>query len=189
MDWSTIRTYQNEAEAVLAAAVLEAAEVPVRLASEAGSPSMFGLSAFAVQVPTTHLAEASEVLGAPPATSQQATLTAARSPLAISDHKRYAEGLADIRRRRRLLWVAFVGYIPAVMVLTPLVQSIARPNNALLIVVVSWMALFVVAGFRIDWARCPRCGKHFHATVLWHNPWARRCLHCGLHVKADEGAT
>jgi hypothetical protein len=188
MDWSTVRTYPNEAEAALAAAVLEASELPVRVVAQATPGLMFGLSAFAVQVSITRLAEASEVLGTPPVTVQQSTLAAASSPLSIGDRERYAEALGDIRHRRRLGWILFLGYIPAVAVLGPLVRSIAHPSNPDLIVAISWMALLAVAGLRVDWAPCPRCGKRFHATAFWHNPWARRCLHCGLHVKADEGA-
>ena len=178
MDWSTVRTYPNEAEAAVSAAVLETAEVPVRLASGAASPLMFGVSAFAVQVPVTRLAEANEVLGI----NQQSVIAAGPIPLSVSDREHYAEALTDIRRRRRLLSILFLGYIPAVMALAQLVRSVMT-------VVFGWMALVAVAGLRVEWARCPRCGNHFHSTVFWHNPWTRRCLHCRLHVRADEGTT
>jgi hypothetical protein len=32
---------------------------------------------------------------------------------------------------------------------------------------------------RMFWA-CPRCGRPFHLGWFYGNPFARRCVHCGL---------
>jgi hypothetical protein len=188
MDWSTIRTYPNEAEASLALAVLEAGEVPARLARKAGSALTFGVSAFAVEVPTMQLSEANELLGSSQNTATESTPSRPASSLSLVDRMRYTEALADIRARRRLVWVLFLGYLPAVTVLTPLLKSVAHPRDPGFVAAIGWMVLFAMAGFRVTRARCPRCAKRFHAAALWQNPWTSRCLHCGLHVKADENA-
>jgi len=58
----------------------------------------------------------------------------------------------------------------------------------------AWVVLLVrflsVSGEYVDWS-CPRCGKPFHATVhagfiRWRNPFARRCVHCGLPKWAES---
>lgn len=188
MDWSTVKTYPNEAEASLALAVLEAGAIPARLASSAGSALVFGVSAFAVEVPAVQLAEATELLGLNQDTSTGSGLPHAAGPLSTLDRMRYADALIDIRARRRVVWVLFFGYIPAVMVLTPLLRSVIHHRNPMFIAAISWMVLFAVASFRVTTVRCPRCASRFHAAFLWQNPWTRRCLHCGLHVRADEGA-
>ncbi|MGB6430189.1 MAG: hypothetical protein WBF06_06360, partial [Candidatus Acidiferrales bacterium] len=40
--------------------------------------------------------------------------------------------------------------------------------------------LFVVAAFRLQRFRCPRCGELFFAAAYYHNVFASRCLHCEL---------
>jgi hypothetical protein len=42
-----------------------------------------------------------------------------------------------------------------------------------------------VAFLTVPWSllalfRCPRCGKRFFTTLWYRNPFARKCVHCGL---------
>ncbi len=57
----------------------------------------------------------------------------------------------------------------------------------------AWVVLlfrfFYVSGEYVYWS-CPRCGKPFHYVARWYgrwnNPFARRCVHCGLPKWADR---
>ena len=51
-----------------------------------------------------------------------------------------------------------------------------------------WMIAFAIVGYQKSNFACPRCGKPFFRRFddrpwrrSWvHNPFARRCMHCGL---------
>jgi ketosteroid isomerase-like protein len=49
-----------------------------------------------------------------------------------------------------------------------------------------WMAAFVVTGWRAALFPCPRCHKWFFATWWYRNPFARKCVHCGLPKWANS---
>ncbi len=51
-------------------------------------------------------------------------------------------------------------------------------NVAVPYIAIAWLGLFVFAGMRVGWCKCPRCGNRFHSTRFWHNPWTQKCLHC-----------
>lgn len=57
--------------------------------------------------------------------------------------------------------------------------------GGLLFVSGAWLALWV----RANTFRCPRCGQYFFWRPMVRNPFARRCLNCGLPKWAakDEG--
>ena len=42
------------------------------------------------------------------------------------------------------------------------------------------MLAFIVASLRLTLFRCPRCHEWFFTTLMSHNPFARRCVHCKL---------
>jgi hypothetical protein len=42
------------------------------------------------------------------------------------------------------------------------------------------MSLFVVNQSRLNFFRCPRCGRCFFIRFPLSNSFARRCMHCGL---------
>ena len=72
-------------------------------------------------------------------------------------------------------WLAFLGYLPGMALL--------------------WMVLVGAIGYRKFNFTCPRCGELFFRAFdprPWrqdwrHNPFARRCLHCGLPKWAAAG--
>jgi hypothetical protein len=53
-------------------------------------------------------------------------------------------------------------------------------------VAICWIAASVVAGVRAAWFPCPRCGKPFFASWWYRNPFARKCVHCGLPKWANS---
>jgi hypothetical protein len=91
------------------------------------------------------------------------------------------EGLHRIRVRRRCLWIVFLLYIPVCLLAVRLFGENAGLYSALFC-----MLVFMVAVLRVDFSRCPRCGNRFHATDFWHNPWARKCMHCRLRLDTYE---
>ena len=104
------------------------------------------------------------------------------------------EEWAELRRlRQRVLTIALTG--AGVFVLVPLVTRYASHSAANVIglaLFVAWAVLlfrfFFVSREYVYWS-CPRCGKPFHYVARWYgtwnNPFARRCLHCGLPKWAD----
>ena len=93
-----------------------------------------------------------------------------------------------IRRRRRLGWLLWLGYLPGVVLLTFALRSVIDLDVVAIVVALAWMGAAAVNHARLMRLPCPRCAGRFHVGSRWHNPWTRRCLHCGLHVRADEGA-
>ena len=105
--------------------------------------------------------------------------------------KSYAESWRLYRRLRRTQWIGVL--IPLVGV--PLFFTLDRwiPLAAELLVPISLTAGFitlVVARIRLSRFRCPRCAQHFFwrrtRWLEYSNPFARRCLNCGLPKWAAE---
>lgn len=99
----------------------------------------------------------------------------------------YAASWQDLKRRRRLLWVLFLGYLPGVAALCFLVGWVATSMGGsqqgevmCAVVALLWILAFAVAAIRLTFFRCPRCTRIFHSTWWRHNPFAHNCLHCGL---------
>ena len=100
----------------------------------------------------------------------------------------YSQEWAELRKlRRRIFRVAIAGAAIAALVA---VTGAAHGTVATALGVtlfVAWVAVlmrfFLVVGEYSYWS-CPRCGKPFHYDIRWfgrwNNPFARRCLHCGL---------
>src|SRR4051794_5533891 len=104
----------------------------------------------------------------------------------MSFEPEYSAAWRDLRMRRIILWGVFLGYIPGV---TAIFLVIGLPLSAITgiksdyffyPIALSWMFMFAVAGWRAGTFRCPRCHKWFFATWWYRNPFARKCVHCGL---------
>lgn len=105
--------------------------------------------------------------------------------------KSYAESWRLYRRLRRTQWIGVL--IPLVGV--PLFFTLDRwlPLAAELLAPISLTVGFitlVVARIRLGNFRCPRCTKDFFRRrtrwLEYSNPFARRCLNCGLPKWAEE---
>jgi len=106
----------------------------------------------------------------------------------------YSQEWAELRRlRERVLTIALAG--ASVFVFVPLINWYAPHSAAKVIglaLFAAWVVLlfrfFYVSGEYVYWS-CPRCGKPFHYVARWYgkwnNPFARRCVHCGLPKWAD----
>ena len=107
----------------------------------------------------------------------------------------YSQEWAELRQiRRRIFRVVAAG--ACVLVAVPLVTAYLSLSVAKIIGLVlfgAWAAVllrfFFVSGEYVYWS-CPRCGMPYHYLVRsygrWNNPFARRCVHCGLPKWVDS---
>src|SRR6266849_5578435 len=104
----------------------------------------------------------------------------------------YAPAWRDFRRRRFIFWAVFLGYMPGVLAI---VVAVCLPLSALTgikldyffyAIASCWMVAFLVTGWRVGLIPCPRCHKWFFATWWYRNPFARKCVHCGLPKWANS---
>src|SRR5579863_4425920 len=106
----------------------------------------------------------------------------------------YSQEWAELRRlRRRVLAAVSAGAI--VIALVPLTRFISQGFSEMLgfALLAAWAFILVrffwVSGQYVYWS-CPRCGKPFHCVAHWYgrwnNPFARRCVHCGLPKWVDS---
>src|SRR5437660_11738437 len=104
--------------------------------------------------------------------------------MSIGTESDVAVGLDEIRRRRRTVWLVFFGYVPIVTLIWFATHSDRLAIGAAAV----WMALFALVIIRLGVSKCPRCGKRFHQTWYWHNPFTSSCLHSGLKLRLDAHA-
>jgi hypothetical protein len=86
----------------------------------------------------------------------------------------------------------FLSYMPGVLAIF---FAIGLPLSALtgtkpdyfgFAIASCWIAVCVVTGWRVALFSCPRCHKWFFATWWYRNPFARKCVHCGLPKWANS---
>jgi predicted RNA-binding Zn-ribbon protein involved in translation (DUF1610 family) len=95
----------------------------------------------------------------------------------------YPAAWADYRRRRNVVWGAFLGFLPGgPLIGVPLNRLFESETPVVVIALAAQMAIVVAVGRYGAW-RCPKCGERFHLSRRLSNPLARRCLHCGLAKK------
>jgi hypothetical protein len=94
----------------------------------------------------------------------------------------YDENWRDLRSRIRLFWFVWLSGVPLIALVAAALDRILPKiaNQTGVGLVIAWMVAFVAAGIYRQAFKCPRCGKWYFWTGLYHNPFARKCLHCGL---------
>lgn len=95
----------------------------------------------------------------------------------------YAPGLAQVRKRRLLLWILIAVYLPAMWTAQQFTKSFWDAMPVFWV----WFVLLIVIMMYGALARCPRCGNYFHMNGM-SLLFLRKCLHCQLHVCADKEA-
>ena len=101
-------------------------------------------------------------------------------------NKTYAEKWHEYRKRRNIVFVIFVAYLPSMFLFSLLFRNLFRFEASTAIAAITLILLFAVAVARANTWPCPRCGKWFHAKRFGSNPLTDRCLHCGLPKWADR---
>ena len=107
----------------------------------------------------------------------------------MQDDGPYAAAWARYRRASRAFWILFVLFLPALALVGRAVRSSTPGGRAVIFgTAIAWMIAFTVAGYYTGNFSCPRCGQPFFRRFddrpwrqSWiRNPFARKCLHCGL---------
>jgi len=96
-----------------------------------------------------------------------------------------AAGLRTIGRRRRAAWIVFLLFLP-VMGLAGVSFRWVHSRFVAFGSCFVWMGVYALAGHRLVFTRCPRCGELFHSRRDWRRPmgmFTRACLHCGLRLR------
>ncbi|OPY67786.1 MAG: hypothetical protein A4E57_02105 [Syntrophorhabdaceae bacterium PtaU1.Bin034] len=52
----------------------------------------------------------------------------------------------DLKKRWRLFWLAFLGYLPGTLIIGYPLSKLLRSETPVLVVAVTWMALFLASG-------------------------------------------
>jgi hypothetical protein len=80
--------------------------------------------------------------------------------------------------------VAVLAVVPLMNEFMPLSAVRGAVGLTLLATWVFLLIKFVLVSAEYGYWSCPRCGKPFHYAERWfgrwNNPFARRCVHCGL---------
>jgi hypothetical protein len=97
------------------------------------------------------------------------------------DQLTLSRGLAKIRQRRWILWGTIFIYLPGLY----LALEAGLSGGTLAKLFWLWVALICVAVGLATVVKCPGCGKQFHTNGPTFLP-VRKCLHCGLTLKADK---
>jgi hypothetical protein len=94
----------------------------------------------------------------------------------------------DYRRRRRIFFVIWVTYVPGVFILSYPLSKMFDSGMPVYAIAGAWMLAFVISSIYLSSFPCPRCHRSFFYTWWFHNPFARRCVHCGLPKWSDQHA-
>jgi hypothetical protein len=108
----------------------------------------------------------------------------------VPDLTPQAEAWRKYRWWSRAFWVVFLGFLPGMALVDRLVRAkYGDAADAVTpFVAFAWMLAFAATGYVKGNFDCPCCGQTFFRAwddrpwrKSWRsNPFARRCLHCGL---------
>jgi len=89
---------------------------------------------------------------------------------------------AKHRRRTYLLWVAFLGWMPYVLLFIRISTWLKPPDWFFGAATIAYFLCFPIVGIMVASFRCPRCGHRFY--YFWggfgHYPFKQKCGNCGL---------
>ncbi|MFA6563372.1 MAG: hypothetical protein WCV00_15800 [Verrucomicrobiia bacterium] len=85
----------------------------------------------------------------------------------------------NYRRRRLWFFVILLTYVPGTSVIGYLLSRLFGSDIPVYVVAGVWMVAFVAAANYMDLFPCPKCQRPFFRSFWFHNPLARRCVHCG----------
>jgi hypothetical protein len=93
----------------------------------------------------------------------------------------YDDQWRDLHNRIRLFWFVFLGYGPAVLLITFALGRIFRglDDRAFPWIAGVWGIAYLAAGIYRTAFRCPRCRGWFFGG-FFTNPYRQKCGHCGL---------
>lgn len=94
----------------------------------------------------------------------------------------YVKAWRDYKRRRNVVLISFLGFMPFCFVISQLADILHLDNKVVFALCVCWLWGFPLSA--TIWAQwpCPRCGKPF-AVKNWffvNQFTVAKCVHCGL---------
>ena len=92
----------------------------------------------------------------------------------------------NYKRRRLWFFAIWLGYIPGVFALGYPLTRLFGSDIPIYVVAGAWMLAFAASGIYMSAFPCPSCHKPFFYTWWFHNPFARRCVHCGFPKWRDS---
>ena len=92
----------------------------------------------------------------------------------------------EYRRRRLWFFVIWLTYVPGVFVLGYPLTWLFGSDIPIYVVAGAWMLAFIVSANYMESFCCPRCHDAFFRKFWFHNPLARRCVHCGFQKWSDD---
>jgi hypothetical protein len=106
----------------------------------------------------------------------------------------YAAAWQRYRRWRLAFWVLFLLYLPSLAGVSRALGWTRGSGAPIVAAAIVWMIALAIVGYPTSNFPCPRCGKPFFrkfddrpGRMSWQrNPFARRCMHCGLPKRAGR---
>jgi len=98
----------------------------------------------------------------------------------------YESQWTDLRKRRNILWIIFFAWLPLAGLVAALSRTWLKAPVLAVAAAVVWLVAYAASAWWFASFKCPRCGRRFHVKGWWQNPFANRCLHCGLPKWAAE---
>jgi hypothetical protein len=92
----------------------------------------------------------------------------------------YSSSWERLKKNQWIIGGMFLVYIPAVTIVQSLLMQFFAIKNSSSVVAFLWILGTFYVSLRLSFFRCPRCGKPFFSTWIYHNSLSRKCLHCGL---------
>jgi hypothetical protein len=86
----------------------------------------------------------------------------------------------EYRNRERFVWTISILGIPTAALLALPLSLPLHSADPFEVTFALFIAAWTASMLRVEFFRCPRCGKHFHCKWYYANILAKRCLHCGL---------
>jgi len=91
----------------------------------------------------------------------------------------------SLQQREWLVFLLWLGYIPGVLILGYPLSRVFDSETPFIIVGLTWMGAFAIAGIALSSFRCPRCGKPYFRKWWFNNPLARKCVHCAFPLWSE----
>jgi len=97
----------------------------------------------------------------------------------------YKEAWQDLRKRRRIFWIAYIVFLPGIFVIMD--APAATSGRVFFWTGGAWCVSVVAANAYLSAFRCPRCTKRYFFRPWFYNHYARKCIHCGLRRWSSAG--
>jgi len=97
----------------------------------------------------------------------------------MSSQSDFSSAWQDYKKRQLWFYVIWLGGIGVLLMLAYPLKMLQDSVALFYILLGGQVCAFFLASRRLNRFKCPRCHEEFF-TTFWHNPFARRCVHCKL---------